>query len=327
MKHDEPNFGADEPLVTEHAGLSELRAHEVTLALRPRGRLRIRGHGVSLRVVPADEPVARLRVWPAELGQRLRIVHSHNGHLSIRVPRWSASEGTALPNLLLELPHRSELQVATTVLSGRFERLTGMTIELEAQTGVVVFKDVQGRLRAHLTHGSLHLRRFRGAIQARLARGAIRASLEDLEPGQHCLEVEVGSIRAELTPDLPVLVDAVSELGSVRSEYASSEPQATATLRAVTKVGSVKVKATSSGSPDQDDGGAKQWGKAPGSGTFRTTQRSSPMLREPPVHSAVEKLSPDEAEVLFEELQASARSGGMQTGTRRRKGEPRRRPL
>lgn len=328
MKDRQPELGADESIATEPASQRDVRVHEVPLALRAHGRLRIRGHSISLRVVAAaPDRAPRLRIWPAELGQRTRVVHSQNGQLSIRVPRWAASSSSVLPTMLLEVPGHVELQIGVTVLSGRFEHLTGVALDLEAQTGSVVLRHVDGRVRAHITHGSLLLRRFRGAVEARLSRGAIRASIEELEPGMHHLEVEVGCVRVELAPGLPVAVEGLSELGSVRCDHASFQSRTSATLRAATKVGSVKVRSTTADSSDPIDGGAEQWAGAPGSGTFRTAMRSGPALREQVALQTGRKLSPDEAELLFEELQTAGRSGEMQPGFRRRKSEPKRGPL
>ncbi|MFN8558070.1 MAG: DUF4097 family beta strand repeat-containing protein [Dehalococcoidia bacterium] len=122
-------------------------------------------------------------------------------------------------------------------------RLHNIDGSVDAQTdgGQVHLDGVRGRMVLSTDAGHIKGERLSGSVEAETDAGAIHLSIDALDPGEHNLSADLGSIKVELAPDLDVRVETRAGLGSVRNSY-PSRPDAPAVLRVSTDVGSVRVR-------------------------------------------------------------------------------------
>jgi len=112
--------------------------------------------------------------------------------------------------------------------------------ELSSAAGRISVQGARGRLRLSSNAGRIDGERLAGSIEAESDLGTVRLGIVWLDPGEHRVRAQLGSVRVELARGLDARVEGHASLGSVRIQY-PAHPNAAAVLRCTTDAGSIRV--------------------------------------------------------------------------------------
>lgn len=224
------------------------------------------GPGEQPRIEATGRYADRLNVQVRREGNvvHVEIDHEH-GRGRFSFGRWDA-------RVVLYVPPEITARVQTD--AGRIDArdLGPCQLALETDAGQIRLHNVRGRLRLSTDAGQIRGEGLRGSFEVETDAGQIRLGILALDPGEHYVSTDVGSVDIELAPGLDVKVETRAGVGSVRSNY-PSRPDAPAVLRASTGMGSVRVREAGS---DRDAYGTgrfkdkfkekfeREWGFRPG---------------------------------------------------------------
>lgn len=216
------------------------------LPLTPESHLDFKADLLSVEVrgmAPGETP--RVEVRGAD-GDRIDIsVREDSGTVKVRTrvreDGWWGGRGDARVSLIV--PPAISANLHTHAGSFDIRGLENCRLDASADAGRVRLDDVHGRLRLRSDAGQIAGKRLSGRFDVRTDAGSLKLSIDGLEPGEHRFHADVGSIRLELAPNLPVHLELRVEQGSVDSRV-GDEPDAAATLRVSTDMGSIKIRRT-----------------------------------------------------------------------------------
>lgn len=194
-----------------------------------------------LPVAPGAEP--RVEVSGRDVN-RIDVTVDRDGNtVRVRVRRrpsmrhWFGSWDGAT---VVHVPRDVRARLHTDLGSIEARDLGPCDLRISTDAGRIAVEDVTGRLRLAAAAGKISGRRLAGSLDAETDAGAISLAIERLDPGEHRVRADAGSVTIALAPGLDVRVETSAGLGSVRNEY-PSHPDAPALLRAATDLGSVRV--------------------------------------------------------------------------------------
>ncbi|MBU8900091.1 hypothetical protein KRR26_31250 [Corallococcus sp. M34] len=156
----------------------------------------------------------------------------------------------AAPHVQLFLPNNLRARFKLDAGAIRIAGLQGCHLDVSTNAGAVKLRGVEGRLNLRTRAGAIFGEQLAGAIQAHTGAGTVKLDILSLTPGEHLISSQLGALEVRLAPNLDVRVEASTTLGSVRNRY-PPHPNAAATLRLMTELGSVRVRGAGGG--EQDD--------------------------------------------------------------------------
>ena len=233
-----------------------------TFAGRPELHVESESVPVVLRAAAPGEPT-RL-VLEGEGAQHIEVsVEQDDDELQVTLSRAHGPfhGGWKRARALFVVPPALSAQVSTDAGSIAAFDLGPCELELEADAGQIRVERITGKIRLSTDAGQIKGHGLRGSVEAETDAGAIELSIDGLDPGVHSVQAEVGSVRVALAPGLDVRIDARTELGSRRVDYASKE-DAEAVLDISTEVGMVRVTTANPTSPQDGDAASARFRSA-----------------------------------------------------------------
>jgi hypothetical protein len=130
--------------------------------------------------------------------------------------------------------------------------LWDVDLDVHADAGTVQLEDVRGRIRVRTAAGQVIGESIGGSLDVETHAGAVKLDLLFLDPGEHRVRADVGSVRIDMPATLDVDVEAHADMGGVKVEP-PRRPLAPARLLVSADVGSVRVR--SRPAPAREDAG------------------------------------------------------------------------
>lgn len=219
----------------------------VELPFGPEPELEVHTEMCGVTIVPLQPGETPFMELDPEQGRRrVRRVFGFGGHggATQRVQRVGSTvqvraEGVGSP-LVLHVPATTRIHVKSEVGSVTVAGMRQTDLDIDTEVGHVRLTDVTGRLRVRTEAGKLDGHGVGGSLQLGTEAGSVRLQVTHLDPGEHRIETEVGSVNLELVPGLPVHITGQAEGGNLHIDY--REPaNPTATLVVLTELGSIRV--------------------------------------------------------------------------------------
>jgi hypothetical protein len=218
---------------------------------------------------------------------------------------WDLSSASTVLRVPAHLKARFRMDMSRAVIRD----LAGCDLEVSTQAGSLELHEVRGRLKLKASAGQIRGEGLAGTFWVDCGAGSARLGIVGLDPGEHQVHSNMGSVRIELAPGLDVRIDARTVMGSTRTQYPSNS-KAAAVLKLEAELGSVRI---SEGKGDEDPrhGDWPDWRKlwaaaeafvtAPAVAAARATQPtpSSEELRQILVMVEAGKINAAEAERLI----------------------------
>lgn len=114
-------------------------------------------------------------------------------------------------------------------------------LEVRTDAGQIHLRDIRGRVKVSSDAGQVRGSGLAGSLDVETDAGRVDLAIDALDPGEHRIRTDVGSIRVELAPGIDVRVETRASIGSARNEY-PSRAGAPTVLRTSTDVGSIRVR-------------------------------------------------------------------------------------
>jgi hypothetical protein len=133
---------------------------------------------------------------------------------------------------------RASLQTSAGAITVR--DLDACELGIKASAGKIELANVHGLMHLAAEAGSVHGRDVGGLFDVETQAGSVRMEISDLQPGEHRLRAQMGSVRLELARGLDVWIETHTNMGSVRTNY-PSRPGAPTRLSVWTEMGSVRI--------------------------------------------------------------------------------------
>jgi hypothetical protein len=122
----------------------------------------------------------------------------------------------------------------------RVRGLSGCELDIQSSAGLIIVRDVDGRLKINQGAGKILGENLSGSLDVQSNAGAARLELGKLAAGRHQIHSTLGAVVVQIAPGQKVQVDARATMGSVKNSYPSAAGAET-TLDIQTEFGSVKV--------------------------------------------------------------------------------------
>lgn len=152
--------------------------------------------------------------------------------------------------LIAHLPPSVHARIRTLAAKVVVEHLRGCVLDVSTDAGQIQLHDVHGRLTVRTDAGKIEGKGLSGTFDVSADMGAIELEIEALDPGDHRLSADMGSVRVALARGMPARIDARTSMGSQHIEFPSSAG-APALLAITTDLGAIHVSSSS-----------KPWAKA-----------------------------------------------------------------
>jgi hypothetical protein len=117
--------------------------------------------------------------------------------------------------------------------------LKAKQLDLHTAAGAMSLRRVSGHLTLRNSAGAIKGDHLSGSLVVG-ANGSVKLGIDSLEPGDHAVDANFGSVRVELAKGLPVQIQADTSWGSVINDYPEvAEPSATLAIRS--QAGAIRV--------------------------------------------------------------------------------------
>jgi hypothetical protein len=140
----------------------------------------------------------------------------------------------------LYVPRDVRAHLQTNAGSVSVRDLEGCELGIKVNAGKIDLVKVYGLVHLSADAGSVTGRDVGGYFDVETQAGSVRLDITDLQPGEHRICAQAGSVRLELARGLDVCIETHTSLGSVRNRY-PSRPSAATKLVLSTEMGSVRV--------------------------------------------------------------------------------------
>lgn len=152
---------------------------------------------------------------------------------------WGALEAGGA-RAVLHVP--SAVKAKVTADMGRLvvNGLAGCDLELSTSAGSVELTNVRGRMKLSANAGQIRGEGLGGTFFVECGAGSARLGIVALDPGEHHVHSNMGSVRIDLVPGLDVRIEANTVMGSTRTKYPSN-PKSNTVLKLEAELGSVKI--------------------------------------------------------------------------------------
>jgi hypothetical protein len=145
--------------------------------------------------------------------------------------------------LVVHVPPDVHARIRAAAAKVVIERLRGCDLDVATDAGQIQLNDVHGRLQVRTDAGKIEGRGLSGSFDVSADMGAIEIEIDALDPGDHRLSADMGSVRVTLARGLPVRIDARTSMGSQHVEFPSTAG-APSTLAIATDLGAIHVRSS-----------------------------------------------------------------------------------
>lgn len=118
--------------------------------------------------------------------------------------------------------------------------LAGCDLDLSTSAGSVELTHVRGRMKLRANAGQIRGEGLGGTFWVDCGAGSARLGIVALDPGEHHVHSNMGSVRIDLAPGLDVRIEARTVMGSTRTRYPTN-PKSNTVLKLEAELGSVKI--------------------------------------------------------------------------------------
>lgn len=152
---------------------------------------------------------------------------------------WGALEAGGA-RAVLHVPPGVKAKIAADMGRLVVKSLAGCDLDLSTSAGSLELTDVRGRMKLSANAGQIRGEGLGGTFWVECGAGSARLGIVALDPGEHCVHSNMGSVRVDLAPGLDVRIDASTVMGSTRTRYPTN-PKSKTLLKLEAELGSVKV--------------------------------------------------------------------------------------
>lgn len=161
--------------------------------------------------------------------------------------------------MTLRVPAQLKARFAADMGRLTIARLAGCDLDVSMSAGSLELTDVRGRMKLRANAGQIRGEGLGGTFWVECGAGSARLGIVALDPGEHHVHSNMGSVRIDLAPGLDVRIDARTVMGSTRTKYPTN-PKSLTVLKLEAELGSVKI-SEGSGYADPRHGDWPDWRK------------------------------------------------------------------
>lgn len=235
-----------------------MKTQRIPLPFGDRSVLDFEANASQLEVVPVKNGEAPCLEWEGAVAPEVRregeVVMIHPSSRGF----WGALEMGSY-KMTLRVP--PQLKARMSVDMGRLtvSHLAGCDLDLSTSAGSLELHDVRGRMKLTANAGQIKGDLLAGTFEVECGAGSARLGIVALDPGEHHVQSNMGSVRIELAPGIDVRIEANTVMGSTRTKYPTN-PKSTTVLKLEADLGSVRI-GEGSGYSDPRHGDWPDWRK------------------------------------------------------------------
>lgn len=152
---------------------------------------------------------------------------------------WSAIEAGG-SRAVLRVPPQLKARISTDMGRVSISKLVGCDLDVSTSAGSLELHEVRGRMKLRANAGQIRGDALGGTFWVECGAGSARLGIVALDPGEHHVHSNMGSVRIDLAPGLDVRIDAHTVMGSTRTKYPTN-PKALTVLKLEAELGSVRI--------------------------------------------------------------------------------------
>jgi len=160
--------------------------------------------------------------------------------------------GPGHPTVRVYVPKQVRARVRNDMGTLSIRGLEGCDLDVTTSAGQLKLDTVHGRLKLHADAGEIKGVQVGGSLDVGCNAGSAKLSVDQLDPGEHRVFSNMGSVRIELAPEISVRIEAKTVMGATRVRFPSTA-DAKAVLRLDADLGSVKVSEAPAGDARHGD--------------------------------------------------------------------------
>ena len=193
----------------------------------------------QLEVVPVDPGEAPCLEFDGAIQPEVR----REGEVVVVRPSsrgfWGAFEMGG-HKMTLRVPAQLKARFAADMGRLTVRNLAGCDLDISTSAGSLELHDVRGRMKLKANAGQIRGEALGGTFWVECDAGSARLGIVALDPGEHYVHSNMGSVKIDLAPGLDVRIEARTVMGSTRTKYPTN-PKSLTVLKLEAELGSVKI--------------------------------------------------------------------------------------